>query len=86
MTLQEKRPLLKELSRSFLNQYVFKRDTQCTASVINHLKQEQETFVEIREGAEYIDGDVNQDGSGDSSEDDPTIMLHANCMVFDDQQ
>lgn len=49
------------------------------------MKQEQETFVEIREGAEYIGGELSKDDSGESSEDDPTIVLHANCMVFGDQ-
>lgn len=47
--------------------------------------QEQETFVEIREGAEYIGGELSKDDSGEPSEDDPTIVLHANCMVFGDQ-
>lgn len=49
------------------------------------MKQEQETFVEIREDAEYIGGELSKDDSGESSEDDPTIVLHANCMVFGDQ-
>ncbi|KAJ8655484.1 hypothetical protein O0I10_008770 [Lichtheimia ornata] len=77
---------LEQQEEMFESEDDFTREKTIIERVIKKLsKPEQETFVEIREDAEYIGGELSKDDSGESSEDDPTIVLHANCMVFGDQ-
>lgn len=77
---------LEQRESSVVDEEDLLREEELVKKVIKKLcKPEYETFIAIRQSAQYISEPSQETATTDASgEDDPIIMLHPNCVLLDD--